>query len=212
MKIRTNTLLITLIITAGLYLLLFKVADFHLMQRFSIDSPINSMLASFSFLHIATSIYALIAGAILFIERLQKGWVKSYEYLNKSYVFALVICSLSGITLALFSNGGLIAIIGFILLYLLMILFSIRVYAYLNQGYLLRHKVMIIYSYALCVSVITFAAWYLMLSYFTTDKELINQVVAWEGWLPNLFVADFITQNSLLPNAKQFLKKQNHII
>jgi hypothetical protein len=212
MKIRTQPILITLIITAGLYLLLFKVADFHLMQRLTIDTPINSMFASISTLHIASSIYALIAGAILFIEQLQKGLVKIYKRINESYVLALVISSLSGIILALFANGGLIATIGFVLLYMLMLLCAIRVYTNLKQGNLLKHKVMIIYSYALCVSVITFAAWYLILSYFTTDKELINQVVAWEGWLPNLFVADFITQNSLLPNAKQFLKKQNQII
>ena len=212
MKIRTHTALITLITIAGLYLLLFKVADFHLTQRFSNETQNDTLIISISYLHIISSIYALIAGSFLFIEHLQKDWVNTYNRTNNSYVLSLLIGSLSGIYLALFANGGLIATIGFITLYLLLFISGIRVHIYLKQGRLLKHKVMIIYSYALGVSVLTFAAWYLILSAFTTDKELINQVSSWEGWLPNLFVAHFITKNVMLPKAKQFLKKQNQFI
>ena len=212
MKTRIHIALITLITVAGLYLLLFKIADYHLAQRFSNGIQNDLAIISISYLHIISSIYALIAGSFLFIEYLQKGRVNLYKHINNSYVLSLLIGSLSGIYLAQFAIGGLIATFGFTTLYLLMIISAIRVHIFLKQGRLLRQRVTLIYSYALGVSVLTFAAWYLILSVFTTDKELINQVSSWEGWLPNLFVAHFITKNIMAPKAKHFLKKQNQFI
>ena len=188
--------MLLLAVIVGLYPLVFVALEipFEFIKSKSTELQVNQLWNVALYIHVIYGGIALITGCFLFIKRIITNHHKVHRFLGKIYVVSALLSAVSGVYIAFYANGGWIASLGFIALGALWFYFTLRAFLYAKSGNLDAHKRMAIYSYALCFAAVTFRIWNPFLSFLIEDQQLAYQVAAWEGWLPNLFVAFFINK------------------
>lgn len=159
------------------------------------QSYINNTVWFWSFyIHVYTSMIALLAGFIQFWPQL----LRRYKQLHRTmgYAYIIVVVGISGpasLIMGWYANGGLSSRIAFVLLALLWIFTTAKaLQAALRKNYV-RHKQFMIRSYALTLSAITLRAWKWIIVYCFEPKPMdVYQIVAWVGWVGNLLIAEYI--------------------
>jgi hypothetical protein len=98
--------------------------------------------------------------------------------------------------MAIYANGGLLGKTAFLLLDGLWFYFTCNAYREARRRNFARHKAYMIRSYAMTFSAITLRTWKLILSHsFTIDLATLYIIDAWMGFVPNLFVAEWIIRS-----------------
>jgi uncharacterized membrane protein len=160
---------------------------------------INVWFASF-YIHVYTSIFALIAGFTQFSRRI----LKKNPLLHRSfgYVYIIVVLFISGpasIVMGCFANGGLSSRIAFLLLSILWIYFTAKAFQKAKQGDFKAHRNFMIRSYALTLSAITLRAWKYGIVYFFEPRPMdVYRIVAWLGWVGNLLIAEYMIRRRVV--------------
>jgi len=219
MMIKIHTALINLIIAIGFYALFFNVINNPLFFNI-IDYPLSlinllpiaihaEMLVDFVFYaHIFFAVYSLIAGGLLVFNLIENKHSSLYKTIVINYVLSVSISALFGIYIIVYSISDLIAFAGYLLLYLLMILSAFKALQLINKGRVLKYQLIMIYSYSLCLSVLTLMGWDFILEAMLDDSLMTQQITAWEGWLPNLFIAHFISNIIRNKYSINYLKRK----
>ena len=197
MKKLIYILLLIPLIIVGIYpfaMLIFDI-PFELVAQKDSELQLDWLWNSAFFTHIIYGGVALLVGWVLFVNSIREKYIKLHRQLGRVYVISALFSAIAGIYLAFYANGGWIASLGFGMLGLLWFYFTLRAFTYIRGGNIVAHKNMMIYSYALCLTAVTFRIWNPVLSVVLEDQILAYQVASWESWLPNLFIAYLIIKN-----------------
>lgn len=154
------------------------------------SSTHSSIWITAFYIHVFTSIFALIAGFTQFNRKFLH--TKLHRRMGMLYVITILyLTGPSGFIMGIFANGGLTSILSFCLLALLWWYFTFAAYQSIRQKNYAAHSKFMYLSYALTLSAITLRLWkYLIVNYIYEMPPMdLYRLVAWLGWVPNLIVA-----------------------
>lgn len=146
------------------------------------------------FVHVFSSMLALLAGFTQFSKWLLKQKPKLHRAIGYSYVVnILMVTGPAGLLMSFYANGGIPSRIAFVLLSVLWICFTaIALYKALKKDFT-AHRIFMIRSYALTLSAITLRVWKVLLANYTDVPPLDRyRIIAWLGWTLNLLLAECI--------------------
>ena len=146
------------------------------------------------FVHVYSSLLALLAGFTQFSKKLLKQRPKLHRALGYTYVInVLLITGPAGLLMSFYANGGISSRIAFVLLSSLWIsTTAIALYKAIKKDFR-AHRFFMIRSYALTLSAITLRIWKVLLANYTELPPMDRyRIIAWLGWTLNLLVAELI--------------------
>lgn len=166
-------------------------------------------------LHFATlAVHAVPGGLVLalgpyqFVARLRRRWPQVHRVLGRVYMVSVVVAAVVSLVAAAYSQNGLAAQVGFVLLAVMWLYTLAKAYRTIRRGEVALHRIWMIRNYAL-----TFAA--VALRIYLLTGVLVKQSVpalrfdqiytasVWASILVNVVVAEyFIVQRSLAPLAR----------
>lgn len=138
--------------------------------------------------HIFFGMIAMSSAPFLLIKRLRLN--KIHRKLGYLHLISIVISSLTGLIIARFAMGGWVSTLGFSMLSILWLLFTVLAVLYATQKNFMKHEEWAIRSLALTFA--TIPQRLILLSVFVTDFEFttIYQTSSWVSWICNLFLAE----------------------
>ncbi len=178
----------------GLYPIIYFIID----RTFGLLKTKSSLLLSnvfwnFGFYaHIIFGGLSLLVGWVQFSFRLRERKMEVHKVIGKAYIVAALLSSISGIYIAFYATGGLIASFGFINLGCIWFYSTLRAYIEIKKGHIDLHQHMMIYSYAACFSAVTLRIFLPLLIILLHDFTTAYMIVAWLCWIPNMIVAYFL--------------------
>ena len=146
------------------------------------------------FVHVFTSLFALLAGFTQFSKWLLKNKPRLHRIMGYSYVInVLLITGPAGLLMSFYANGGISSRIGFVLLSVLWIAFTgMALYKAIKKKFK-AHRIFMIRSFALTLSAITLRVWKVLLANYTDMPPMDRyRIIAWLGWTLNLLIAEWI--------------------
>lgn len=146
------------------------------------------------FVHVFSSMLALLAGFTQFSKWLLKHKPKWHRAIGYSYVVnILMVAGPAGLLMSFYANGGIPSRIAFVLLSVLWICFTaIALYKAIKKDFT-AHRIFMIRSYALTLSAITLRVWKVLLANYTDVPPMDRyRIIAWLGWTLNLLLAECI--------------------
>jgi len=146
------------------------------------------------FIHVYTSIFLMIFGALQFSNYIKKKYIKLHRISGRFYVGILLLLSgPSGLVMSYYANGGLFAQVSFLLLSTFWILFTFLSFYFILKKKVIQHQKFAIRSFALTLSAISLRLFkYLFVFFFEPLPMDAYRIAAWSGWTFNLFVAEII--------------------
>jgi len=155
--------------------------------------PITTVWISAFYIHVFTSVFALIAGFTQFSPKLLR--TKTHRVVGALYIFIILfLTGPSGFIMGVFANGGISSILSFCILALLWWYFTYRAYRAVRAKQYDQHAKFMFYSYALTLSAITLRLWKYCIVNFIYEMPPMDlyRLVAWLGWVPNLAIAYYL--------------------
>jgi uncharacterized membrane protein len=146
------------------------------------------------FIHVFTAPLCLIAGFTQFSKTIRQRFPKIHRWSGWLYVVSVIgFAAPSGLVMGIYANGGWPSQIAFCLLGLLWFAFTVLAVKATRVGNFMRHRDMMMRSFALALSAITLRAWKWVLVALLHPRPMdVYMVVAWLGWTLNLLVAEFL--------------------
>lgn len=189
-------LILAMTVTISRYLS-FKTNVAFLLQKQDYIS--NSLWLTSFYVHVFSAVFCLMAGLTQFSNYILREHKSLHRTIGKLYVYAILFVNVpSGLILALYANGGLVAKSAFIALDLLWLVFTLLALYHIKNKLILLHRSYMIRSYALTLSVLTFRLLRPLLEFSTElDKETIYKLDAWLAFTINLFVAEIIIRKKI---------------
>jgi len=145
------------------------------------------------YIHIILGGVSLLVGWLQFSAKLRSRNVKIHRYIGKIYVVSALFSSFSGSYIALFADGGFWASLGFSCLGIIWFCTTLMAYLTIWNHQIVKHQVLMIYSYAACFAAVTLRIWLPILILIIGNYNTAYVIVAWLSWIPNLLVAYFVT-------------------
>lgn len=145
------------------------------------------------YIHIVLGGVSLLVGWLQFSAKLRFRNVKIHRYIGKIYVVSALFSSFSGSYIALFADGGFWASLGFSCLGIVWFCTTLMAYLTIWNHQIVKHQVLMIYSYAACFAAVTLRIWLPILILIIGNYNTAYVIVAWLSWIPNLLVAYFVT-------------------
>jgi uncharacterized membrane protein len=146
------------------------------------------------FIHVYTSMFALLAAFTQFSDYFLKKHPKIHRRAGYLYIITVVFLSgPSGLIMAYHANGGWSSQLAFCLLAILWIYFTAMAFIKIKNKDILAHKKYMYRSFALTLSAITLRLWkYVLVAIFLPKPMDLYRWVAWLGWVVNLIIAEII--------------------
>ncbi|NTE00390.1 DUF2306 domain-containing protein [Agrobacterium tumefaciens] len=145
------------------------------------------------YIHIVLGGISLLIGWLQFSSKLRYRNVKIHRYIGKIYVVSALFSSFCGSYIALFADGGFWPSLGFSCLGIIWFCTTLMAYLTIWNQQIVKHQVLMIYSYAACFAAVTLRIWLPILILIIGNYNTAYVVVAWLSWIPNLLVAYLIT-------------------
>lgn len=146
------------------------------------------------FVHVFSSMFALLAGFTQFSKRLMKRNPALHRAFGYMYVIdVLLVTGPAGLLMSFYANGGISSRIAFVMLSVLWIYFTaIALYKARVKNFKM-HRIFMIRSFALTLSAVTLRIWKVLLANFTDIPPMDRyRIIAWLGWTLNLIAAELI--------------------
>lgn len=153
------------------------------------------------YVHVFTSMFALIAGFTQFSRKILSSNRALHQWMGRLYVVVILgLSGPSGLIMAWYANGGWPSQLAFGILSVLWISFTFLGYRRIRQKKIRAHQEMMWRSYALTLSAITLRAWKLGIVWAIHPHPMdLYMVVAWLGWVPNLFLVEWWIRRNRRP-------------
>lgn len=150
------------------------------------------------YLHIYFGGLSLLTGWSQFSSRLRSARLNLHRMLGRIYVGAVLISGLSGLYIAYFAEGGLVAKSGFAMLATAWLLSTFGAFKSIRARKISQHQKWMIRSYALTFAAVTLRI-YIPLFGTLTDMpfEESYRIIAWLCWVPNLILAEWYISSRL---------------
>jgi uncharacterized membrane protein len=148
------------------------------------------------YLHIFAASVALIAGPFQFSTRLRRARPRLHRWMGRAYLGAgVLVGGLSGLYIAQFAFGGVIAQAGFAALALCWLYTGLRAYLAIRERAIEEHRKWMVRNFSLAFAAVTLRL-YLPLSLLAgADFAVAYSIIAWLCWVPNLVVAEYLFNN-----------------
>ncbi|MBD2767043.1 DUF2306 domain-containing protein [Hymenobacter sp. BT664] len=159
----------------------------------------NSLFRLGFYVHITSSLWALVAGLLQFVPALYRWRPRLHRTLGKVYVVSiLALAAPSGLILAAFANGGLAAKIGFTMQCLVWWLATGHAYRMARQRRWLLHAEWMLRAYAITLAAMSLRLESYGLYYVFHTKPIETYLtVTWLSWTGNLLLAEVLVQAGL---------------
>lgn len=150
-------------------------------------------------LHLGGGGVALAAGVFQLNSTLRSRRLDLHRVIGRVYVVSVLAGGVSGFRLALASQGGMIAHVGFGLLACVWLFTTMRGFLRIRAGDDVDHRAWMIRSYSLTFAAVTLRI-YVPLSFaLGVPFEMAYPAIAWVCWVPNLVVAERMFVRQPLP-------------
>jgi len=144
--------------------------------------------------HITFGGLALLVGWVQFSKKFRNVNLKRHRLIGKVYVIAVVVSGLTGLYIAFYATGGMVAKLGFGSLAMVWLYTTVRAYQTIKKGDIKKHEIFMIYSYAACFAAVTLRIWLPLLIIGFGDFIPAYRIVAWLCWVPNMVFAFFLVR------------------
>ncbi len=167
------------------------------------------------YLHILTSPFLLIGGALQFSPRVLARWPRVHKTSGYLYLISVLLLSgPAGIVMAFYASGGTWSILSFVLLAFTWYGFTLWAFLRIKKGDWQGHSEFMLRSYALTLSAITFRLLIPVFSFYLRGEidlrpHQIYTLVAWLSWVPNLLVAEWIIRTGW---SKRLLRRRRELM
>lgn len=145
--------------------------------------------------HIVFGGIALAIGWIQFNQKLRDKNRKLHKRIGMAYVTAAFISSLSGIYVAIYTAGGMVASGGFLALGFTWLITSLMGWKTAKTKNFDAHEDWMIFSYAACFAAVTLRIYLPILENIFGEFIPAYRIVAWLCWVPNMLVAYWIVRS-----------------
>ncbi|MDZ4621151.1 DUF2306 domain-containing protein [Bacillus cereus] len=149
------------------------------------------------FLHITTSILALVIGPFTLSTKFREKNISRHRMVGRIYMVGILLGGISGLYLSFYAMGGLVAKLGFGLLSVFWITSAYQALNRVKNKKIQDHQNWMIRNYSLTFAAVTLRIWLplFVLLFGLEQFELSYTIIAWLAWVPNLIIAElFIRQ------------------
>jgi len=185
-------------IAIGIYPVLYLALDMPggLLSSKSPEVLESRLWLSAFYLHIFFGGIALLSGWSQFLKKFRNRYLPVHRALGKVYLIVVLISGCSGLYIAMYATGGLVAVTGFSGLAIGWLFTSVMAYLSILRKEVDKHQYWMIRSYALCFAAVTLRIWlpFFQLA-FDFEFLIAYRIIAWLCWVPNLLVAEMIIRN-----------------
>lgn len=153
--------------------------------------------------HIVLGGLALLIGWLQFSAKLRRTNIKLHKLIGKTYVISVLASGFFGLYIALYATGGMVTMIGFISSDVVWLTTTILGLKAIWKRNMVKHKKLMVYSYAVCFSAVTLRIWLPILEISTGSFLEAYRIVAWLSWIPNIMFAYYLTTGRMpVPNQE----------
>lgn len=146
--------------------------------------------------HVVCAPVALALSGFQFFPRLRSRWPGLHRWTGRVASAAILLAGVSALALALMPTGRPVAAIGFGLLAVLWVAFTLRAVARIRAGDRVGHRADMIRAFALTFAAVTLRLQLTALFLWGFDYPEASLIVAWTCWVPNLLVAEWLVRRS----------------
>jgi uncharacterized membrane protein len=140
--------------------------------------------------HLGASAMALATGPFQFNTRLRARYLRMHRVMGRVYVTSVVVGGIAGFRLALASQGGLVAHIGFGLLAVLWVTSVVIAFRLIRAGRELEHRRWMIRNFSLTFAAVMLRIYLPMSVAVGIPFAVAYPAIAWLCWVPNLVFAE----------------------
>lgn len=146
------------------------------------------------YIHIIGSLSAILIGPFQFIPYFREKFKKLHRVLGKIYIGGILFLGFpSGLYMAFYANGGIIASIAFTLLSFIWLGTTYLAYKKIKNWEIEAHQNWMIRSYAITFAAVMLRIWIPVFTfYWGINFQTTLVTTAWLSWIPNLIVAEII--------------------
>jgi len=155
-------------------------------------SKLSEFWYSMLFIHITTSIVALVIGPFTLSAKFRERNINRHRIVGRIYMVGILLGGVSGLYLSFYATGGLVAKLGFGLLSVFWLTSAYQALHRVKNKKIKDHRNWMIRNYALTFAAVTLRIWLpLFIVLFGIEQfELSYAIIAWLAWVPNLIVAE----------------------
>jgi uncharacterized membrane protein len=141
-------------------------------------------------LHLGGGGVALALGAVQLNAALRSRRIQLHRIMGRVYVVSVILSAVSGLRMAVASQGGIVAHLGFGLLACAWLFTTVRGFLRIRAGDDLDHRAWMIRSYSLTFAAVTLRIYVPLAFAVGAPFEIAYPVIAWLCWVPNVIVAE----------------------
>lgn len=188
--------LIIMIFLIGIYPLMFFIKEDKVgILQMKDDALLKNVIwKTFFYLHIIFGGIALLTGWIQFNKFIRQRYRSFHRVIGKTYILSVWLSALGVAYIGFFAEGGFIAFLGFMLGNFIWAYTTTNGYLAIKKRSIIKHRKLMIFSYAVCVGAVTLRVWLPFLVHCTHDFIFSYQIVSWISWAPNLLVGWFFAR------------------
>lgn len=144
--------------------------------------------------HLSGAAVALFTGVFQ-----HNAWIRTrhpsfHRAMGRAYVTGVMVGGAGALGLAPYSQGGIVAHVGFALLGILWIAFTLRAFVLARARRFPVHRKWMIRSYALTFAAVTLRIQLPLAIANGIPYEVAYPIIAWTCWVPNLLVAQYFAR------------------
>lgn len=141
-------------------------------------------------LHLGGGGVALALGAFQLNAALRSRRIQLHRIMGRVYVVSVILSAVSGLRMAVASQGGMVAHVGFGLLAAVWLFTTLRGFLRIRAGDDIDHRAWMIRSYSLTLAAVTLRIYVPLALAVGAPFSIAYPAIAWLCWLPNLIVAE----------------------
>jgi len=142
--------------------------------------------------HFVSGGAVIILGALQFHSGLRAGYPQFHRWMGRIYVAGVMLGGVSGLYLAIYSTGGIVAHWGFGALAICWLFSTGKAFLHVRNGQVREHRIWMIRSYALTLAALTLRIYIPITQIAGVDFDAAYRAIAWMAWVPNLIIAEWV--------------------
>jgi uncharacterized membrane protein len=147
--------------------------------------------------HAGGGAVALITGALQWVLTPRSRRSRWHRLIGRTYVLAIAVGGLSGLSIAVGAFGGLVPRAGFSTLAVAWLASTAIAWTRARARDWTTHRAWMIRSFALTFAAVTLRVWLPTLLMAGLSFEAAYRLVAWLAWIPNLLLAEWLIARQL---------------
>lgn len=180
----------------GLYPLMFLLTDMSggLLSTKPATLLENQAWQFFFYLHIIAGGLALLIGWSQFSTGIRRRWISFHRLIGRVYLVAVLLSGFSGLFIARYATGVLVASLGFSSLAICWLGLTGMGYHAVRQRRIASHHGWMIRSYCITCAAVTLRFWIPLFSLLEIEFAVAYPIISWLSWVPNLLVDEWLVR------------------